>query len=144
MNKKMLDKALQENKVFKIGNSFVFAVQIPDDSVGCSGSRCSNCNNESAYCYHICRQCKLPFIGPSGFPQLSDWESLTPDKKRRMVEEVYCHYNNRGRLAYTNVEFVPLTLDELKEVERLKDRDVKLFLSTHEVDPQKIKEILLT
>ena len=89
MDKETLDKALRENRVFKIGDSFHFAVQIPDDSVGISGSRCSNCGSEVAYCHQICRQCKLPFIGPFSFPQLPDWESLTPDKKRTMVEEVY-------------------------------------------------------
>lgn len=144
MDKEILSKALQENKIFKIGNGFLFAVQIPDDSVGCSGSRCSNCGNEAAYCYQTCRQCKLPFIGPLGFPQLPDWESLTLDEKRTMVEEIYCHHDNRGRSGYANVEFVPLTFDELNKVEKLQYHDAELFLLAHKVDPQKIRASLLT
>lgn len=143
MFKKVFYKTLRKNKVFKIGNSVLFAVQIPDDSVGCSGSRCSNCNSKAAYCHQICRQCKLPFIGPFGFPQLPDWESLTLDEKSTMVEEVYCHHSHRGRIEYVNVDFVPLTSDELNEVEKLQHRDARFFLLTHEVAPQKIRENLL-
>ncbi|MCK4554562.1 hypothetical protein KAU19_06430 [Candidatus Parcubacteria bacterium] len=142
MNRKLLKKATQESRIFKIGNGFFFAAQIPDDSVGGSGSRCTNCNKETIYCHQICRQCKLPFIGPFGFPQLPVWESLTPDEKRTMVEEIYCHSGDRGRLLYTNVEHIPLTLNELAKVERLKYRNADLFLSAHGVAPQKIRENL--
>lgn len=144
MNKKMIRMAIQESRIFKIGYSFLFAVQIPDDSVGISGSRCSYCDNKTAYCEQICRQCKLPLIGPFGFPQLPKWESLTPEKRKTMVEDIYCHKNDRGRLGYVNVEPVPLTKEELRKVEKLEHHDANLFHLTHDVTPQNISGILLT
>ena len=143
MDKEIL-RAIHESRVFKIGNSFLFAVQIPDDSVGGSSSRCSNCNNKTVYSNQICRKCQLPFIGPFGFPQLPKWEALSPKEKRTMVEEIYCHCNNRGRIEYTNAENVPLTLGELAKVEGLRYHDADLFLSAHEVVSENIREILLT
>jgi len=143
MDKKMLEKAQGTGKVFKIGDSFFFAVQVPDDSVGCSGSRCSNCNHASAYCHQVCRQCGLPFVGPFGFPQLPEWMTLSLDRKEITVKEIYCQSGKRGRLGYANVELFPLTPCELRTVECLKSDDARLFLAAHDVGPQKAKERLI-
>ena len=144
MDKAFLELGVREGKIFKIGKGFHFAVQVPDDTVGCSGSRCSWCNTRTAYCHQICRHCYLPFVGPFGFPQLPEWETLTPEERRREVEEIYCHDSRRGRLIYTNVDFVPLTPKELDEIERLGHRDAHYFLITHEHDTKKIRGILMT
>jgi|WetSurMetagenome_2_1015567.scaffolds.fasta_scaffold45706_3 hypothetical protein len=144
MDKNALKKAWEENKIFKIGRSFLFAIQVPDDSVGCSGSRCSNCNNSVAYCNHRCRHCGFPFVGPFGFPQIFVWETLSPEQKRTIVEDIYAHHSNRGRLLYTNVEPVPLTPKELREIERLMHRDADYFRSTHSISPKKIRRTLFT
>jgi hypothetical protein len=144
MDNDALKKAFQKNRVFKIGSGFLFAVQIPDDSVGCSGSRCSNCSNSVAYCEQRCKHCGFPFIGPFGFPQISVWETLSPEQKRTIVEEVYVHYGNRGRLLYTNVEPVPLTSRELKKIERISEQEDEYFLSTHFISAKEIKRTLFT
>ncbi|MDP1619432.1 MAG: hypothetical protein Q8M12_00365, partial [bacterium] len=86
---KLLERVIAEGKVFKVGNSFFFAAQIPDDSVGCSGSRCSCCNGKVAYCNHVCKHCGLPFVGPCGFPQLPHWEAMSIDMRIDMVEMVF-------------------------------------------------------
>ena len=143
MNKEMIEKALQERRIFKIGNSFLFAAQIPDDLVGISGSRCSNCNNETSYCHQRCRQCGFPFIGPFRFPQFLKWRILSLGEKSIIVEDIYAHDYNRGRLGYVNVEFVPLTEKELKKVEELKNHNANLFLSAHSISPQEIRKTLL-
>jgi len=135
---------MEAGKAFKIGNSFVFAAQIPDNSVGCSGSRCSNCGNSTAYCDQICRCCNLPFVGPAGFPQFITWKMATPQEKKNMVLQVYCHNRDRGRLGYANVEYVPLSPSELREIERLTDREAHNFQLTHGHAPQQIRRILLT
>lgn len=143
IDQEMLNEALQEDRLFKIGYSFLFAVQVPDDSVGISGSRCSNCDNEVAYCNQRCIQCGFPFIGPFGFPQFILWKTLSSAEKRIMVEDIYANHGRRGRLGYTNVEFVPLTKDELKKIEKLKYHHAEYFLSTHAISPQEIKKTLL-
>lgn len=148
MDKKKLDEALRENKAFKIGEGFIFAAQIPDDSIGCSGSRCSNCNSKTAYCIQMCEECGLPFIGPFGFPQLPEWESLTLEQKRKLVEKVYFHDAHRGRLVATNVRPVPLTRGELHDVEAYYDIPgfaplAGTFLSAHGVSPQEIGKRLI-
>ncbi|MCK4539618.1 hypothetical protein KAU09_00510 [Candidatus Parcubacteria bacterium] len=144
MDKEFLELGIQEGRIFKIGKGFFFAVQIPDDTVGGSGSRCSYCNASIVCCHQICRHCDLPLIGPFGFPQLPEWELFTLEEKRMTVEEIYCHHGNRGRLLYTNVEHIPLTFDELTKVEEINYHDADLFLLAHEIAPQKIREILLT
>jgi len=134
-------KALQEMKLFKVGSSFIFAAQIPDDSVGCSGSRCSNCNNMAAYCEQRCLWCGFPFIGPSGFPQFPEWKALSLAIKKELVEDTYMR-SGKGRLGYSNVEFVPLTSEELHLIESLSGRDVEHFLSAHSISPREIRSTL--
>ncbi len=134
-------KALQEVRLFKVGNSFIFAAQIPDNSVGCSGSRCSNCNNDAAYCQQRCLWCGFPFIGPSGFPQFSKWKNLPPASKTKLVEDVYMR-TNKGRLGYSNVKFVPLNNQELEAIEKLNSLDAEYFLSTHSISPKEIRKTL--
>lgn len=142
MNKDMREQALRERRIFAIDNSFHFAVQVPDDSVGISGSRCSNCENVVAYCDQRCTSCGLPFIGPVGFPQFSEWKDLSANRKRITVEDVYARDNTRGRLGYANVEFVPLTPNELNEIEKLAGDAVEHFISVHGISPQKIRHTL--
>ncbi len=142
MNDNDRAEALREMRLFKVGSSFLFAVQIPDDSVGCSGSRCSNCNNTVAYCEQRCTSCGFPFIGPSGFPQFSKWKTLDSSRKRILVEDVYASGVSRGRLGYSNVEFVPLTVRELSRVERLEGCDARHFISAHLISPKVIRVTL--
>jgi hypothetical protein len=130
--------------LFKVGNSFKFAVQIPDDTIGCSGSRCGNCNSKVAYCDQLCSQCKLPFVGPFGFPQLPKWQSMTADEQRTMVEEIYSMDSNHGRLTCTNVLPIPLHPNEVQGIERLTGHDAKLFLSFHGINPQNIRTVLIS
>jgi len=144
MNEDALKKAIQENRIFKIGSSFLFAVQVPDDSVGCSGSRCSNCSNAVAYCNHRCKHCGFPFIGPFYIPQLSAWEILSSEQKRTIVEDVYAHRSNRGRLLYTNVKPVPLTLKELEKIELITEEEDLYFHSAHLISARKIRQTLFT
>ena len=140
----MFKKAFKKNRIFRIGYSFLFAVQIPYNFGGCSSARCSNCGEKAPYCHQICRKCKLPFVGPIGFPQLPAWKTMSSDGKKMLVEEIYCHKDNKGRITCVNVENIPLNLDELLKVEKLKFHDAMLFSSTHEISPQKIRSILLT
>jgi hypothetical protein len=131
-------------KVFRVDDSFFFAAQIPDNSVGCSGSRCSNCGAKTAYCVQICRECDLPFVGPCGFPQISGWEKLSLGEKTKMVKEIYRHEDKqRGRLGYKNIASVPLTPEELLLVEDLDGHDFALFLAAHEIKTKKLREILV-
>lgn len=141
-NKESTARALKEMKLFKVRDSFVFAVQIPDDSVGCSGSRCSNCDNSVAYCNQRCLWCGFPFIGPSGFPQIMKWRTLPAIIKNDLVEAVYMR-RNKGRLGYSNVAFVPLTSKELEIVESLKGQAAEYFLSTHSISTEEIRKTLL-
>lgn len=132
MNKQKISDGINEDRIFKIGNSFYFAVQVPDDSVGCSGSRCSSCGGEVACCHHVCKHCKMPFIGPFGFPQLLIWEKMTSDKKWQNVREVHSCVKNSGRLTYTNVLPFPLNPEELNKVDNLSWREFfDYFCETH-------------
>ena len=142
MDKEFIELGIREGRIFKIGYGFYFAAQVPDNTVGRSGSRCSYCNAKNVYCEQVCKHCSLPFIGPFYFPQLPEWEAIEPDERRRLVEEIYCHKSNRGRLLCTNVADVPLTREELREVEKIQFHDADLFRSSHGMPPQKIKEIL--
>lgn len=129
--------------VYRIEKSFAFTAQIPDDSVGGSGSRCASCGGTAAYCEQICRACGFPFVGPYGFPQWSEWKELTTEQRENLVIEMYTQHHNRGRLGYSNVEYIPLTVEELVEVERLGGEDAYRFTRTHEVSPQKIRDLLI-
>ena len=129
-----INKAIYENKLFKIEDSFLFAVQIPDNSVGCSGSRCSYCEKEVLYGDHVCQHCKTPFIGPFGFPHIKIWERMLWWEKWKKVGEIYSHYPNYGRIAYTNVLHFPLNPNELKKVDKLSDNEFyNYFCKTHYV-----------
>ena len=132
---------MEQGKLFKVDESFIFAVQIPDDSVGCSGSRCSNCNGAVAYCDQRCEHCGFPFVGPFSFPQLPRWNLRPLDEKRKLIEDAYAR-DNRGRLGYTNVAYVPLTPIELEKIEKLTGHDAETFTSVHGISPQKIRETL--
>jgi len=63
------------------------------------------------------------------------------NERRIIVEEVYCHEKNRGRLS-SNIANVPLTHRELKEVEKIQHHAADLFLQSYGVSPQKITEVL--
>jgi hypothetical protein len=143
----MLEEAVREGRLFRVGRSFLFSAQIPDDSVGCSGSRCSNCNSETAYCVEICEHCTLPFVGPFGFPQLPVWNQLSLEEKNRSVQEVYMS-DNHGRLGSTNVESIPLNPRELERFENLDltshDEAEALFQQDHGISSQEIKKILFS
>lgn len=142
MDKGTLKKAVRESRIFAVGSSFLFAAQIPDDLVGCSGSRCSNCNGAVAYCQQRCKHCGFPFVGPFGFPQITEWQALSPSQKRTMAEDMYAHRSKRGRLEYVDIKFIPLNPWELGEIERMSDRDAEYFLSAHGIDPKKIRVTL--
>ncbi len=133
-----------KNKSFTIGSSFRFAVQIPDDSVGCSGSRCSNCDGKGAYCNHICRHCLFPLIGPFSFPQIHIWQAMGPDEQLKRVEDAYCHAKDRGRLMYANVMAFPLNEYDLANVEGLDSHDSDLFSDTHGVTPSQVRALMLS
>lgn len=143
MNREELAQAMIDGRAFKIMSSFVFAAQIPDDSVGCSGSRCSNCEGSTAYCEQFCRNCGLPFVGPSGFPQWTEWQNYEPEKRKGLVTKVF-FYTDRGRLGYANVAYVPLGEQELCEVEKLSGHEATLFAETHSVEPRNLRNILLS
>ncbi|MCK4918722.1 MAG: hypothetical protein KAS02_02975 [Candidatus Pacebacteria bacterium] len=133
-------KAFQQGRSFQIEGSYKFAIQIPDNAVGRSGSYCSNCGNEESYCHQVCRECGLPFIGPFGLPQLPAWGSLSLNKKKALVLEIFTNFKNRGRMEYEGVRFIPLTPAELAEVE--KNGVEELFLGVHGVSPNNLKNIL--
>ncbi len=135
-------RKIKESNVYRVEGSFAFTAQIPDDSVGCSGSRCANCDTEVPYCNQICRYCGLPFVGPGGFPQYPTWTTLSTNEKMTLFISAFNSYR-RGRLGYANVAFVPLTSDELTEVEELEGREANLFELTHKISPKKIREVLL-
>lgn len=137
MDKEAISKALQEGRAFKVSGSCVFAAQIPDESVGCSGSRCTHCDGQAAYCDQICRYCKLPFIGPVGFPQFTRWKRLGSIEKLTLVDKVY-RVPNRGRLEYANVKNVPLTLDEAKGIVILTGNEAAAFYEVHKMDPRNV------
>ena len=140
MKKRKEVEALHKGRSFKVEESFEFAVQIPDNAIGCNGSRCSNCGNEESYCHQICKECGLPFIGPFGFPQLPIWENTSLNKKKVLVLKIFTNFQNRGRLEYQGVRFIPLTPLELKEVET--NAKQKLFMGVHGVSPNNLRNLL--
>jgi hypothetical protein len=131
----------QTDRTFKIGNSFEFAIQIPDNTVGCSGSKCSNCGNDAAYCDQVCQTCRLPFIGPHGFPQLPTWQALSSNDKLHLVETIYGSSINEGRLGYDGISFVPLTLQELEKLEKtFESIDHERFYRVHRITLKELRE----
>lgn len=104
----------REDRVFSVGDSIKFAAQIPDDSVGCSGSRCTNCMAPVAYCNQVCRTCGYRLIGPFGFPQFSEWEKLSLQEKRACIDRVFAA-ENHGRSGYSGVPEVPLSREEAEQ-----------------------------
>lgn len=138
MDKEQVKNAVANDKIFKVGYSFYFAVQVPDNTVGISGSRCSNCNGEVVYCEQVCKHCNMPFIGPFGFQQLSIWKTKTSAAKRMLVEEIYSREKERGRLEYIGVNYVPLTPVELVMVEKLECNND--FFSAHGIYLHEIRE----
>lgn len=95
--------ALPQIQVF-IVDGYEFAVQVPDNSVGCSGSRCTNCNGPVAFCDYHCQHCFKEFIGPFGFPQLLNWRSMTAQEQIETVARV--HQNpGKGQLHMMQTSF---------------------------------------
>lgn len=135
--------AMQKGKIFKVENSFPFAVQIPDNSVGYGGSRCSNCNNEATYYEHLCTHCKSPFVGPFGFPQFLTWKTWHLDKKREAVQSIYCQPPKRGRLGRVEANFFPLTLDELIQIENLDVLSTDDFMRKYKMTTDEIRKKFL-
>jgi hypothetical protein len=128
-------------KFFTIGDSFRFAAQIPDEKVGISGSRCSNCDGAVAFCQEICKHCGLPFVGPFGFPDIDAWRQLDESEKRTWVERIFLR-KNHGRMTCVNVMTMPLVETELREAEELVGHDVQLFAQSHSIHPSKLREHL--
>ncbi len=126
---------------FKVGDSFRFTAQIPDDSVGCSGSRCSECGAKSAYCEQFCSTCNLPFIGPFDFPQWSDWMKLGSVERWKLVERIF-NEPSRGRLGSVNVLSIPLVPQEVSAVEKLAGHEYHLFKNFRRLDPATIRMTL--
>jgi hypothetical protein len=135
----MADNAL----VFQVGESFAFTAQIPDATVGDSGSRCASCYTPTVCSAQICRQCKLPFVGPNGFPQMKDWLELKFLQMHDLIVNVFEHGYNRGRIQCVNVAYVPITKEELLEVEKLNNNDALCFEQTHGIAPKQLREILI-
>src|SRR3989344_8637862 len=131
MTQDEVEKAIKEQRVFKIGKSFLFTVQIPDNSGGISGSRCLNSGGKVAYCEQVCKHCKLPFVGPFGFRQITEWGKLSPADKEIMVVDIYITEENQGRLG-SNVLPFPLHPSEMRRVEKLSEDDfLRLFCRKH-------------
>lgn len=129
--------------IFKIDNSFYFAAQIPDETVGISGSRCSNCNTNTAYCRQVCKNCNLPLIGPFGFPQLNKWNTLKLDEKKVLATATY--YKKRsGRAESAGIMDVPLSKDELLKVKTMSPDRFYSFKDSYGFSPLEIKKILLS
>ena len=136
-----LMRAYRSGKVFKLEDSFIFAAQIPDNSVGISGSRCSFCDNEVAYCHQVCKKCKLPFIGPFGILQITTWEKLNVEEKRNVVAEVFKDYQ-KSRVEYAGVPQVPLRLGNVVVVENLEGWQAHSFQDSHGIAPKNIRQYL--
>lgn len=134
MDKIEFERLHEEGKVFTIGKSFALAAQIPDDSQGCSASRCSNCNGVVAYCHNICEHCGLPFVGPFGIPNILEWQTLSTADKRTWVEEVFSSPNH-GRLGIVNAPCVPLNPREAVLLRDLKPDERRLYMLAHKVEP---------
>lgn len=144
MFKCTLKKALRKNRIFRVGKSFLFAVNIPDDTIGISGSRCSNCGSPGAYCIQRCRHCGFPLIGPFGFPQLPTWKIISPEQKITMVKEVFAQASKRGRIEYLGISSIPLTAEELNAVEHLPREEDAAFSHVHKIAPKEIRKTLLS
>ncbi|MCK5286041.1 MAG: hypothetical protein KAJ58_02335 [Candidatus Pacebacteria bacterium] len=142
MKKRREIEVLQKGRSFKVEGSFKFAVQIPDNAIGCSGSRCSNCDNKEVYCHQICKECGLPFVGPFGLPQLPIWESMSFSKRKALVLKIFKHKKNRGRMEYIGIRFIPMTPRELLRIETLDEKGAESFLCVHGVSPGNMKNIL--
>lgn len=133
--------AYKGGKVFKFENSFIFVAQVPDILVGISGSRCSFCDNKVAYSHQVCKKCKLPFIGPLGFPQITKWEKLSVKKRRDMVAEIFRDYQ-KSRVGCSTPQ-VPLCLDDIDTVENLEKSQAYSFQNSHGFNPKEILEYLI-
>lgn len=135
------NEAIEKGKLFRVGNSYLLAAQIPDDSVGCSGSRCSNCESNTAYCEEICGQCELPFVGPFGFPQLPSWKKMSVERRIKKVEKVY-DSKNHGRLGCGNAYLIPLNPSELEKFETGDWEKRNLSLIAHHLSWSSLRNIL--
>ena len=119
-------------RLYRVDDSMIFAVQIPDDSVGCSGSRCSNCDGAVAYCEQICKHCYMPLIGPTCLPQIDRWRLLSREERKVRVKFVFgC--KDHGRHGYANVLSIPLTEEELNQFEKASPQDQKSVQRVHGV-----------
>lgn len=96
----------RQRQVFNADNGVTFAVQVPDDSIGCSGgSWCSNCWGKVAYCNERCSYCNLPFLGPFGIPQVEMWELMDNNQRMAVVNTVYRECPNGGRIQRAFVDY---------------------------------------
>jgi hypothetical protein len=77
----------------------IYAASIQDPKTGCSASICSNCFEPGAFADHACGNCGLYFIGPFRMPTLDEWIKMNLPKRIQLVNEVYSHHPNRGRLV---------------------------------------------
>ncbi|PCI28211.1 hypothetical protein COB55_04265 [Candidatus Wolfebacteria bacterium] len=136
----IVDKCI---KVFAVDKSCRFALNIPDNEVGCSGSRCSSCGGKVVYCNHLCKHCKLPFVGPFGLPQLPEWNLLESSAREELAQQIF-HSTNHGRMTYSNVDSVPLTQLEAKIVAGPTEDEVSGFEQTHGESPLEIARRLFS
>lgn len=125
-------KHIAEAKLYRVMDSFPFALQIPDLEVGCSGSRCTNCSGAVAYCDHVCTHCFAPFVGPYGLPQINEWLQLNVADKLNYARDMYWK-NNHARIAYENVPHAPLNMGEAVKIERLGLYEQELFERIHQI-----------
>ncbi len=131
------------DSVYKVNGSFGFAVQVPDNRVGISGSRCSACGEPTAYSVQICEKCGLPFIGPFGFPQYEEWVKLSDIEKNDFILNVFHDMPARGRILRSGVPFFPLTMKELVSVEKFTGEDSEQFKLNYGMYPQELRSVLL-
>lgn len=89
--------AKAKGKTFEL--RVVVAAQIPDDTLGCSSSRCSNCEEPTVYCQQVCANCGMVMIGPFGFPQFSEWQNMTVEERQEMVNNVVATSDKLGQLV---------------------------------------------
>ena len=130
--------------VYRVDESFGFCVQVPDDKVGISGSRCGACGEKTAYSVQICKNCGLPFIGPFGFPQYEEWTKMLSFEKNDFILTVFNDAPTRGRVTRAGMLFFPLTIEELVIVEKkFTGENSERFEDHYGVHPQDLRGILL-
>lgn len=142
IRKWFLERGVKQGKVFKLEDTFYFAVQVPDETVGCSGSRCSNCNTRVDYSEQFCENCQLPFIGPHGVQQIEQWKQLSPEGRNLLVKTVF-EKKNHGRIVSSGAAF-PLTPEELAVFKELEYGELVSFFPSNGIYPGEVEDMLMS